>query len=322
MAPRAAIRPGPSLRVRTRRTGATARGRAARVTRTGAGQPQQGGAGEDGRDHGGEQVAGPVPAEADGQGALAGQAVAVDVADVVGQQDRDRAEADRQGGGRGHHRDPLQLHIGRPAGRHHAEEGEHGQLAVAGVAVRPRPARVEHRGGHGRHPDSQQPEVHGHGQGQPGHGSDGEGDRGRPAHGRRGGQAGGGQPGRAQPSRGVGAPQPVGVVVGVVHPDLQGHRHDQGGQRPPGHQRPLGGGRGRPHQHRAHGRDQRPRPSPLDPDVHRAGGPRAAWGTWRNQEGASRGRRCGPPGPPQSCSRGGWRPPPAAGPRPGRRCRR
>ena len=50
-------------------------------------------------------------------------------------------------------REPLDLHVGRAGGGHHAEEHEDEELTEPGVAVGPGPPGVEPRGGDGHHPD-------------------------------------------------------------------------------------------------------------------------------------------------------------------------
>ena len=118
-----------------------------------------------------------------------------------------------------------------PDDRHQPEEDEDEHLAEAAVAVRALAAGVVPGGEHagGAH-DQQPPQAGQHHQHQTGRRGDPEAGEGGPLH-----RAGLGHPGADQAQRahpdGVGAAHPVGVVVGVVDPDLQGQADQQGEQR-------------------------------------------------------------------------------------------
>ena len=128
--------------------------------------------------------------------------------------------------------DVLGLHVCRPDDGDQPEEHEHEHLAEAAVAVGVRPAGVEPRRDDGGGADQQQPPAGGRSEHEPGHGRDAERRERRGLDLRRAGQARADEPQRADPV-GVGAADPVGVVVGVVDADLQRQRHDERQQRLP-----------------------------------------------------------------------------------------
>ena len=122
--------------------------------------------------------------------------------------------------------------VGRPDGGDEAEEHEDEQLAETEVAVRLGAAGVPPRGEDRQRADEQQPPGGGERQYQSGHAGHGERQQRRPLH-----RAGAGQPAGDEAHRTdahlVGAAHTVAVVVGVVHPDLQGEADDEREQRPP-----------------------------------------------------------------------------------------
>ena len=161
---------------------------------------------------------------------------------------RRAAEHRREGEGR-------RLDVRRAGGGHQPEEHEHEQLTEPGVAVGPRPTRVEPPRGHGSRAHHRQPPVDPQHQRHAGGHGDPEGHQHRPLHRGCVGQPVADQPRGTLPRiRIVGASHAVGVVVGVVGPHLHRHRHHQRADEPPPHEltdRPVDRQR-RSHHHRCH----------------------------------------------------------------------
>ena len=107
--------------------------------------------GED--DHRHVEAAAPLTAEPHGEGALAGAAVGVDVADVVDDEDRRREQADRDRQQDRQGLEVLELDVVGAVDRDEPEEDEDEDLAEALVAVRLRAAGVEDAGGDREDPD-------------------------------------------------------------------------------------------------------------------------------------------------------------------------
>ena len=137
--------------------------------------------------------------------------------------------------------DPLDTHVGRPDGGDKAEEHEHEQLAEAEIPVRPRAPCVPPRRGDAQHADHEQPPRRRGRQDEPGDGRNREGQEGRSLHRRRRRQPGSDEAHRSDPHS-IGPAHAVGVVVGVVDPDLQRQADDEGQQRSPPRDRPVSGG--------------------------------------------------------------------------------
>ena len=123
----------------------------------------------------------------------------------------------------------LGLDVVGAGDRDDAEEQEHEHLAEALVAVRARPAGVEHAGEDRRGADEQQLPAGDRDQVDPGQHGDPERDVGRDEHLARRDEPARGDPHRAEPVLGVGAAARVGVVVGEVRPDLDEDRAEQRG---------------------------------------------------------------------------------------------
>ena len=236
------------------------------------------------------------------QGALAGDRVGRDVAQVVDHQDRagQRADADR-GVQRRPARPRLGLDVRRADHRDQPEEHEDHHLAEAEVAVGPRAAGVEPRG---EHADRARPRPATRRWWRPAPG------RPRAAtpnarnaarlHRARGRGPGADEPHRADPV-GVGAADAVGVVVGVVDRHLQRQADHQGEQRLP----PDRARRRTPRRRCRPARGRPPRAGCAD-GRRRATGrglPRAgiqAGSARHRSRGPARARRAAGPG------RGGW----------------
>ena len=165
---------------------------------------------------------------------LPGDLVLRDVAQVVGHEHRAGEEADADAAEPRLEVDRERLHVRRPSGRDDPEEDEHEQLAEAVVAVGALAARVEPGGDDRDGADGEQPPL-------PGDDDEREsGERGEREEAERDGEhvprlrdARTGEARRADPVV-VGAAHPVGVVVGVVHADLQrerDHEREQGASR-------------------------------------------------------------------------------------------
>ena len=187
----------------------------------------------DHHEHGVEQPGAPV-AEHHREGALAGDGVGRDVAQVVGDQDRAGQGADADGRPERRPLPGLGLDVRRADDRDEPEEDEHHDLAEAEVAVGLRAAGVEPRGQHRHDADGQQPPGGRRGQGQARDRGHAEGQERRPLH--RSGRCGArpDQPQRTDPV-GVGAADAVGVVVGVVDRHLEREGDDEREQRLPPH---------------------------------------------------------------------------------------
>ncbi len=293
---------------------------------------------ENWRDHAGDEErgvegAGASVAEPDHQGVTAGVPVGGEVAKVVGDQHGHRQESDGDGRPPCGGADPVTLDGGGRQRRHQAKEGEDGQIGHhAGGGVGAGPAGVEERGGERDPPGDEQPELAGRqDQPQTDHRGDRQAGEGGGQDRTRTDQAAGGEPPGPDPGGGVHPAAAVEVVVGQVgaHLDADGdHQRTRRRQR-------LGVTAGRGTEQDRHRADtEGARPSPGQPEaggLARATPPcegggghpvTAGGGSGRSRGGASPGRRRGPPGPPRSCSRGGWRHRPAAGSRPGHRRRR
>ncbi len=179
------------------------------------------------------------------------------------------AHDSRPGGHRGREpepRKPPHLHERGPGHRRHAEEHEDGHLAEPPVPVGARPAGVEPGGEHAQRPGGHDPPR--------GHRREHQTEAAGQEKARESGvlhRAGRRRPrpdqphGPGPPPRRVGAPHPVAVVVGVVHPHLQRERHQQREQRPPPGERVVPRRDTRPDEHRHHRRRQRPGPRPGHP---------------------------------------------------------
>jgi hypothetical protein len=170
-------------------------------------------------------------AESHREGALAVLDVGRDVAQVVGHEDRRRQRADPDGAD---HTEPghgIRLRVERAERGHQTEEDEDVDLTEAAVAVGVVAAGVaprrEHRQGTERQHDPRLAEAD---EGQARHGRGGEAQHRGRLDVRRGGQALADEPHRADPGL-VGAADAVGVVVRVVHPDLQREGDEEGEDR-------------------------------------------------------------------------------------------
>ena len=107
----------------------------------------------------GVQVARRVVPEAHGRGELARGGVGVDIAQVVGDQDRRRERPDRNGDADADGVDAPAHDKLRAAHGDESEEHEHGDLAEPGIPVRPRTSGVEPRGEDADSADQDQPPV-------------------------------------------------------------------------------------------------------------------------------------------------------------------
>ena len=266
---------GPSVRVRTTPTSGTASGSASQQSSShGDSEPKTHGSGaltNAPHDHGDEQPSRALAPEPDRERPLAGAAVRLQVAHVVDHEDRAGQQADRHGE---HERLPLELldlDEVRAGDGDHAEEQEHEDLAEPLVAVRARPARVEHAGEDRRGADEQQLPAGGRDQVDAGEHGDAERDVGRPQHLARRDEPARGDADRAEAVLGVGAAARVGVVVGEVGPDLDEQGADQRGEEGEDLERALGGRQRGADEHRRDRRGQRPRPRGHQPDA-RGGG--------------------------------------------------
>ena len=190
--------------------------------------PGHGGDADEGeQQQGGIQPTGPGVPEPDGEGVLARPLIGGDVAQVVGHEDR-----------RGEHADPDRpdepeparrpgLGVLGPQGGHEPEEDEHVHLAQPAVAVGVLAPRVPPGRQDRERPQRQQPPgVREGDQDDPDH----PGARERPEGGEldraRLREPLSDEPHRTDPG-GVGAANPVGVVVGVVDADLEGEGDEQ-----------------------------------------------------------------------------------------------
>ena len=306
---RAAFSAGPSVLVMTARLGRNRQRHREQSEQCPPGAAASGDDAEQRRIGGDEQAgvepAGALPAKPDGQRALVGSAVGLDVPHVVDDQDRGGEAADGDREPERQPIEPLELDVVGAVHRDQPEEEEDEELAEPGVAVGPGAARVEHprrdRGdAHGDdHPAGDHGQVDARGDGHA------EGEPGRDQDAARRDQSGGGDADRAEPIDRVGAALGVRVVVGEVGSDLDEDRADQGGDEgadPPQVAMVLDRG-GRPDQHGRDCRRQRPRTRRHQPDPQ----VRASSDTWRSPGCVPADRRCGPPGPPPSCRRAGSR---------------
>ena len=218
--------------------------------------------------HNDVQRAGSGRADAYRERALARDDVGLDVADVVGEQDPARRQADGQRTPPRDRRHGFVLHVGAAERGDEAEEHEHHHLAESDVAVRLRPAGVGRGGDERGRPDEQQPGIHDERQSTaPTTAAIRERDDCGAAH-RRGCRESARDEADGAAAVGVGAAHAVGVVVGVVDADLQRERDDERGERPPPADRPVErAGRG-PDEHRRDRRAQRLRPRPLEPNAN------------------------------------------------------
>ncbi len=176
------------------------------------------------------EPAGARASQPDRQGALARRGVADDVAQVVGLEERHRQEPDGDGGDEGDGGEmqaAALLDEGGAGGRHQSEEHEDERLPQSDVAVGAGASGVEPPRGDARDAHGEEPPGGEGGQGEPGDPGDPERGEGGGAHGGRLGQARGDQAQRTDPDL-VGAPDAVGVVVGVVRADLQGEGDEEG----------------------------------------------------------------------------------------------
>ncbi len=137
----------------------------------------------------------------------------VDV-EVAGQRDEERSMLD----------------VGRTRRGHEAEEDKDEELAETEVAVGPRTAGVAPSRDAADEADRHEPPRHAGGQAQARQRRHAEGDQCRDLHLPDRCQLSGHEPDRAHPLL-VGAPDPVGVVVDVVRPDLNAEGHNQGQDR-------------------------------------------------------------------------------------------
>ena len=155
----------------------------------------------------------------------------VDVAQVVREQHGAREQARDRTTPPRLLRHGVCLHVRRTDRRDEAEEHEDEQLSEPGIAVRTPSAGVGPRGHDARGAHQQQPPVaRAHDDRSAGDRGDREPREGDRQHRARCGLARGGEAGGAD-ALVVGAADAVAVVVGVVHTDLQGDRHDQAAQR-------------------------------------------------------------------------------------------
>ena len=282
---------GPSERVRTTRTTGSASGigeqREQQPRRQRAGQPRDLRGHERPRDHRHVQDPRALAPQPHRQRPLARPPVGLEVAHVVDHEDRRGEQPDRH---RQHQRlplDPLDLREVRAGHRHDAEEQEHEHLAQPLVAVRPRPAGVEHARQDRRGADQQQLPARGRDQVRARQHRQPERHVGRHQHLLRRHQPARGHPHRTQPVLGVGAPAGVGVVVRQVRADLDEQRAQQRRDERQDLERPLGPRQRGAHQHRRHRRGQRARPGGHHPDPHGAralGGQMPAHGRRGNAE--------------------------------------
>ena len=151
----------------------------------------------------------------------------------------------------------LHLDERRPGRGDEPEEHQHHQLAEAVVAVRLRSARVQDRRGNRRRSDEQQPRRDDDREREPGDRGDRDRNRRGSPHRCRRGEAGGGEAYRSRPDV-VGAAHAVGVVVRVVHADLERDRdHQCQDGTPPEHLVARRVGRRGTHDHRRERRAQR-----------------------------------------------------------------
>ena len=203
-------------------------------------------------------------ADAHGERALARRRVRGNVTQVVHHQECARDRADRAPHQHAERGDLLDRDVRRADGRDEAEEREHEQLTEAEVAVGLGPSGVSPGRADARQADGDQPPRRGGSEHQPGDGRDRERAERGSLHGR-----GRRQPGRDQSHRAdadvVGAAHAVGVVVGVVHADLQRQAdHEREGDTPPADRTVTGRGPGADGDRDDRGR-QGARPRPEDP---------------------------------------------------------
>ena len=175
---------------------------------------------------------GPASAQAHGERPLARRPIGGDVSEVVDHEQRRGQQADRDRRGNGEPADMLDHHEGGAGGGYDAEEDEHEQLTEPHISVRFRTTGVEPGRGDGAAPDGDQPPTRRGRQHQPRGGGDTKGRERRPFDRLWGHQPRGHQP-RGADATGVGAPNPVGVVVGVVRADLQCQADHQRQRSPP-----------------------------------------------------------------------------------------
>jgi hypothetical protein len=267
--------------------GRTARGAAASASRA-AGHEADRREGEGDRAH--VEPPGPGQPDPDREGPLPDRRVTLHVAQVVRLEQRHREQADRDRGGHRRRAQPAVLDEGRAGRGHQAEVDEDEDLPQPEVAVGVGAAGVEPTGGDAAEADGHQPPPDRRGQRQAGGAGQRERDDRRRPHLARGGEARGGEPHRAHPLV-VGAPDPVGVVVGVVGAHLDEDRHRQRAGGPPP-QDPAGGGDpadGGAHRDRDGRRGQGAGPGPGHPAPHPASRWRA--GPGRHLGHGRRGKR-------------------------------
>ena len=246
-----------------------------------------------------EERAGLAVAEPHGQRHLAGVEVGRDVAQVVGDEDRAGQRADAAGGVPAGGGELLGLHVLRPEHGDQPEEHEHHHLAEPEVPVGLRPAGVEPGGGDADRADQHEPPGRARRQHQAGRGGHAERQERRALDRRRGRCPGADQPHRPDPL-GVGAPDAVAVVVGVVHADLQGQADDQGQHRLPPHRVAVVRRHAGAREHRRDRGGQGARPGachPLAGSRHRSGFKQAG----RRLAGSGSPGSARPPGPPGGC---------------------
>jgi hypothetical protein len=226
--------------------------------------------GDEGADEqGGVERPGVAVAEAHGERHLPGHHVGRDVPQVVHDEQGGGEQADRDGGGDREARDPLEVDVGGADGGDQPEEDEDEELAEAEVAVRLGATGVQVAGGERARAHDEQLGADGDGEGEPRDRSHtGGGQRGQLHRAHR--REPGGHEAHGPDPVGVGPPLPVGVVVDVVRADLDGERHDEGGDGPPRDHVAVGDadGCGGPDEHRHHRRREGPGPGAEHPAVH------------------------------------------------------
>ena len=160
------------------------------------------------------------------------------------------------------------LDVCRAGRRNEAEEDEDGKLAQAGRCVRLRPARIENRSQDRDRTEPEQPPSCGARDEQSGDAGHGERHRGRRRDGTRGLQAARSQTNRPDARGRIDTALAVGVIVGVVHADLQTERNQQTPERTQ-RGRVLGGRR--PHDDGRHADAEGTRARAQNPKLQRGG---------------------------------------------------
>jgi hypothetical protein len=189
------------------------------------------------RGEGGDvEIPGPNPAEPDGDRLLARFPVRLDVAQVVGLEERRRQQADghahpegegpREWEAEDRERTDRALDVGRAGGGHQPEEDEDQHLAEAEVAVGVLASGIGPTRQPAEEADRNEPVGDPDGQDESGHARHSEGRKGGKLHLSHRRQLAGDETDRADANL-VGAAHAIGVVVDVVGADLQAERDHQ-----------------------------------------------------------------------------------------------